>query len=121
MSTFYHIVFGLHMLGLVSLVVGYFLELSRKTFGISPAMLHGASLQVLTGLIMVDLRGMDVYKPQPFEPLNWSIVFVKFAITVGILIACVLGRKVDGDKKKYWAGIGIATLINVGIASLVNG
>lgn len=117
MSTFYHVLVGLHFVGLASIVIGYFLELSRKTFGISPAMLHGASLQVATGLIMVDLRAMNIYKTD--EPLNYSIIFVKFAITVAILIACVYGRRAEDDKKKFWAFIGIATLVNAGLASMV--
>ena len=116
METFYKVLFILHMVGLISIVVGYFLELFRKSFGISPAMLHGASLQVLTGLIMVDLRAMNIY--QTDEPLNYSIVFVKFAITIAILITCVYGRRATDDKKKYWAFIGIATLVNASIASM---
>lgn len=111
------------MIGLLSLIVGYFLELYRKTFGISPAMLHGASLQVLTGLIMVDLRAMNIYEKVEngvVVPLHYSIVFVKFAVTIAILVACVYGKRAD-DKKKYWAFIGIATLVNAGIASMASG
>ena len=118
MSTFYHIVYILHMLGLASLVIGYFLELYRKTCGISPAMLHGASLQVLTGLVMVGLRDSGAY--QVDEQLNHMVVGTKLLITIGILVLCVLGRRAEGDKKKYWAGVGLATLANVAIALLVN-
>jgi len=116
MSIFYHVLLGLHFVGLASIVLGYFLELNRKTFGISPAMLHGASLQVATGLLMVDLRAMNIYKVD--EPLNFSIVFVKFAVTIAILIACVYGRRAGEDTKKFWAFIGIATLVNATIASM---
>jgi hypothetical protein len=32
-----------------------------------------------------------------------------------------MGRKVEGDKTKWWAGVGILTLVNVAIASMING
>ena len=106
------------MIGILGIFVGYFIELFRGTKGINPGMLHGASLQVATGLIMVDLRAMNLVADS--DPLNYSIIFVKFAISVGILALCVIGRRVPGDKTKFWAGIGALTLINVLLATVVN-
>jgi len=118
MDAVYKVAFILHGIGVLAIIVGYFIELSRGTRGIHPAMLHGASLQVATGLIMVDLRAMNYIKDEP--ELNYSIVFVKFAISLGILALCVMGRKVDGDKTKWWAGVGVLTLVNIFIAIMVN-
>ncbi|MEI7442545.1 MAG: hypothetical protein WCK30_03180 [Actinomycetes bacterium] len=118
MDAVYKVAFILHGIGILAIIVGYFIELSRGTRGIHPAMLHGASLQVATGLIMVDLRAMNYIKDEP--ELNYSIVFVKFAISLGILALCVMGRKVDGDKTKWWAGVGVLTLVNIFIAIRVN-
>lgn len=119
MDAVYKVAWILHMIGIVGIFVGYFIELFRGTRGINPGMLHGASLQVATGLILVDLRAMNLVSDE--DPLNYSIVFVKFAIAVGILALCVLGRKVEGDKTKWWAGVGVLTLINVAIATMVSG
>jgi len=119
MDAFYKVAFILHMIGIVGIFVGYFVELFRGTRGINPGMLHGASLQVATGLILVDLRAMNLVSDE--EPLNYSIVFVKFAISLGILALCVMGRKVDGNKTKWWAGVGLLTLVNIAIATMVNG
>ena len=107
------------MIGIIGIFTGYFIELHRGTKGINPGMLHGASLQVATGLIMVDLRAMNLVADA--DPLNYSIVFVKFAISVGILSLCVMGRRAEGPKTKWWAGVGALTLINVVIATMVNG
>jgi len=119
METLYKVAFILHMIGIVGIIAGYFIELKKGTRGINPGMLHGASLQVATGLIMVNLRAMKYIPNEP--PLNYSIVFLKFAIAVGILSLCVMGRKVDGDKTNWWAGVGALTLVNVAIASFING
>jgi len=118
MDALYKVAFILHMIGIVAIVAGYFIELFRGTRGINPGMLHGASLQVATGLIMVDLRAMNYIKDEP--ELNYSIVFVKFAISVGILALCVMGRKVEGNKTKWWTGVGALTLVNVFIATMVS-
>jgi len=119
MDAVYKVAFILHMLGVLAIIIGYFIELRKGTRGIHPAMLHGASLQVATGLIMVDLRAMNYVTDE--QTLNYSIVFVKFAISVGVLALCVMGRKTEGDKTKWWAGVGILTLVNVAIASMING
>ena len=119
MGAVYKVAFILHMIGVLGIIVGYFIELRKGTRGIHPAMLHGASLQVATGLIMVDLRAMNYIKDE--HTLNYSIVFVKFAIAVCILALCVMGRKVEGDKTKWWAGVGVLTLVNVAIAFMING
>jgi hypothetical protein len=119
MDAVYKVAIILHAIGVLAIISGYFIELRKGTRGIHPAMLHGASLQVATGLIMVDLRAMNYVNDE--HALNYSIVFVKFAIAVGILALCVMGRKADGDKTKWWAGVGILTLINVALASMING
>ena len=108
------------MIGILGIFAGYFIELFRGTKSINPGMLHGASLQVATGLIMVDLRAMNLV-PSHTDPLNYSIVFVKFAISVGILSLCVMGRRATGPKTKWWAGVGVLTLINVVIATMISG
>lgn len=118
MDALYKVAFILHMIGILGIFAGYFIELFRGTRGINPAMLHGASLQVATGLILVDLRAMNLVSEE--ESLNYSIVFVKFAISLGILALCVMGRKVEGNKTKWWAGVGALTLVNVVIATMVN-
>jgi len=106
------------MVGIIGIFTGYFIELHKGTRGINPGMLHGASLQVATGLIMVDLRAMNLITEE--ESLNYSIVFVKFAISLGILALCVMGKKVEGDKTKWWASVGLLTLVNIFIATMVN-
>ena len=119
MEAVYKVAFILHLIGVLAIIVGYFIELRKGTRGIHSAMLHGASLQVATGLIMVDLRAMNYVKDE--HTLNYSIIFLKFAISLGILALCVMGRKVEGNKTKWWAGVGALTLFNVAIASMING
>jgi hypothetical protein len=60
MDLFYSALVVLHVVGIVAIGYGFFKELAKKTFGVNVAMLHGASTQLLTGILMVGLRESGV-------------------------------------------------------------
>ena len=56
MKVFYEILVVLHVIGVTAIGWGIFSEVRKSPRGVNVAMLHGASLQVLTGILMVGLH-----------------------------------------------------------------
>ena len=52
MEILYTALLVLHFVGIVAIGYGFFKELAKKTFGVNVAMLHGASTQLLTGVLL---------------------------------------------------------------------
>lgn len=114
MKLFYELLVALHVVGVIAIAYGFFKELHAGTRGINPAMLHGASTQVLTGILMVGLRESGQILGE--EDLNMSKIGIKLLVSLAILAACVIGKRAS-DSKKYWAVVGALTLVNVVVAT----
>ena len=81
------------------------------TRGINAAMLHGASTQFATGLVMVGLAESGVVD----ENLNMGIISIKLLAVIVILAACVKGRRETGDATKWWTTVGVLWVLNVAL------
>jgi len=113
MKLFYELLVALHVVGVVAIAYGFFKELHAGTRGINPAMLHGASTQVLTGILMVGLR--ESGKIIEDEDLNMTKIGIKLLVAIAILAACSIGKRA-ADAKKYWAIVGALTAVNIVVA-----
>jgi hypothetical protein len=103
----------LHVVGIVAIGYGFFKELAKKTFGVNIAMLHGASTQLLTGVLMVGLRESGMVEDE--DVLNMSKIALKLIIAIAIIALYSIGKR-KTEQKLYWALIGALTLTNIVIA-----
>lgn len=113
------IVFGivliLHFVGLASLLGGVLVQIKDTIAGkgrIVAAMVHGALLQVITGLLLVGFIEMGGGSIN-----NWKIA-VKLAIVILITVVVFMYRKKNvAPSWSVWT-IGVFTLTNIAIAVL---
>lgn len=113
MDIVYTLLVVLHVVGIIAIGYGFFKELANKTYGVNVAMLHGASTQLLTGVLMVGLRESGVVEDE--EVLNMSKIGVKLIIALVIIALYSIGKR-KSEPKLYWALIGGLTLTNIVIA-----
>ena len=103
----------LHVVGIVAIGYGFFKELAKKTFGVNIAMLHGASTQLLTGVLMVGLRESGIIEDE--DALNMSKIAIKLIVAIAVIAMYSIGKR-KAEQKLYWALIGALTLTNIVIA-----
>ncbi|NBO26356.1 MAG: hypothetical protein EBU96_06120 [Actinobacteria bacterium] len=113
MEILYTALVVLHVVGIVAIGYGFFKELAKKTFGVNVAMLHGASTQLLTGVLMVGLRESGVVADD--EVLDMSRIALKLIIAIAIVVLYSIGKR-KSEQKLYWSLIGSLTLTNIIIA-----
>ena len=113
MDIVYTLLVVLHVVGIVAIAFGFIKELAKKTFGVNVAMLHGASTQVLTGVLMVGLRESGVVADD--EALDMSKIAIKLIIAIAIIAMYSIGKR-KSEQKLYWALIGVLTVTNIVIA-----
>jgi hypothetical protein len=117
MNFVYQILVALHIVGVVAIGYGFFSQISKAKKEINPGILHGASLQFLTGMIMVGLRESDAVTGE--EPLNMMIIGAKLAVVIGILVVSVIGKRTNGDAKPFWLAAGAMWIVNIALAMMV--
>jgi len=113
MEILYTALVVLHVVGIVAIGYGFFKELAKKTFGVNVAMLHGASAQLVTGVLMVGLRESGIVEDD--EVLDMSKIGLKLVIALVIIALYSIGKR-KSEQKIYWALIGALTLTNIVIA-----
>lgn len=106
------LVLVLHFVGLASLLGGFLVQMSATTKRVTPAMLHGALTQLVTGIALVGLReGMG-------DPVNNTKIAVKLVL---LLVATFLVFRYRGREQAptgVWGAIGGLALADVAIAVL---
>jgi hypothetical protein len=113
MELFYSALVVLHVVGIVAIGYGFFKELAKKTFGVNVAMLHGASTQLLTGIVMVGLHESGAVASD--EVLDMTKITLKLIIAVAVIAAFSIGKR-KSETKLYWALVGGLTTANIIIA-----
>jgi len=113
MNIVYTALVVLHLVGIVAIGYGFFKELAKKTYGVNVAMLHGASVQLVTGVAMVGLRESGIVEDD--EDLDMSKIALKLVIALVIVAMYSIGKR-KSEQKAYWALIGALTLTNIVIA-----
>jgi hypothetical protein len=116
-TVLFNAVNALHVVGALAIAWGYFSQLRLPTKGINAAMLHGASTQFATGLVMVGLAESGAVD----ESFSTPIVAAKLLGVVAILVACVLGRRQQGDAPRWWLAVGVLWLVNVALGLTLSG
>jgi hypothetical protein len=116
MELFYSALVVLHVVGIVAIGYGFFKELAKKTFGVNVAMLHGASTQLLTGVLMVGLHESGAVASD--EVLDMTKITLKLIIAVAVIAAYSIGKRKSGTKL-YWALVGGLTTANIIIAVVI--
>jgi len=103
----------LHFVGIVAIGYGFFKELAKKTFGVNVAMLHGASTQLLTGILLVGLHESGSLDSD--YVVDHTKIAIKLLISIAIIAMYSIGKR-KSDQKVYWALIGALTLTNIVLA-----
>lgn len=110
----------LHFLGLAAIIGSYLTVL--KAPRVIPGMLHGAILQVVSGLALVGLNEAND------ADVNHMKIGIKLVVAVVILVLAVLGlRQATGEAASDAGGASVATANStatlahaIGILALVN-
>jgi hypothetical protein len=113
MNLVYSALAVLHVVGIVAIGYGFFKALAKKTYGVNVAMLHGASTQLLTGVVMVGLRESGIVEDE--EALVMSKIALKLLIALVIIAMYSIGKR-KAEQKLYLGLIGALTLTNIVIA-----
>jgi hypothetical protein len=116
MDLFYSALVVLHVVGIVAIGYGFFKELAKKTFGVNVAMLHGASTQFLTGILMVGIHESGAIDIQ--GALDMNKITLKLIISIAVIAAYSIGKRKSGTKL-YWALVGGLTTANIIIAVVI--
>lgn len=103
----FYIAYGIHMLGILALLHGFFSQMSKETKGIHVTMIYGALIQLVTGVVMYTAESTSD------EPINSTWLAIKFSVAAIILVVALLGKRATGDTKKYWLIVGVLTIFNL--------
>lgn len=100
----------IHLVGFAALFGGAFVQIRDEVRVVNAAMLHGALIQVLSGILLVGvIEGQD-------QDVNTLKIAVKFAIALVVALLCwVNRRKLDVPRGLFW-GIFVLTVANVVVA-----
>jgi hypothetical protein len=111
-KAFYEFLVVLHWVGISAIAWGIFSELRHSPRKVNAAMLHGASLQFVTGVLMVGLHG------KTGEPaLNMGSISIKLLVVLIMLAVISKGKRVTEGTNKYWAIVLVLWVTNVIIGS----
>lgn len=116
MDILFNIVLILHFIGLAGIIGGW-LAVIRAPH-VNKAILHGAILQVVTGLILVVLREIqDGYE------VNHMKIGIKLLVAIVVLVVAIIGvrkeAKAQGSSATLAHVAGALGIVNVAIAVLV--
>lgn len=110
MEVLQNLLLFVHLIGFASLFGGALVQVRDEVKVVNAAMLHGALLQVVSGLLLVGvIEGQD-------EDVDHVKVAVKFGVAVVIAVLCwVNRRKPEVPAGLFYAIMGL-TVANVAVA-----
>ncbi len=114
MSIVYESVVVLHLLGMAAIVGSWFMVLRAPR--LVPGMVHGALLQILTGIVLVGMREADVVPGQ--DALDHAKVGVKLGVALVIAVLAWVNRKREDAPSGVVHAIGGLAVLNVMVAAL---
>jgi hypothetical protein len=108
-----NIILVLHFVGLASILGGVLVQTKafRTGAAVLPAILHGAYLQLLTGLLLV-----GVIEMAGDDHVNNVKIGVKLAVLIAITVIALINRKKPTAARWVVPTIGLLTLANIVIA-----
>ena len=105
----------LHFVGLASLLGGVLVQLRSMRTGdarILPAILHGAYLQLATGLLLVAVNQLG-----DLRDVNNAVIGVKLVVLVILTVLAIVYRRRKARTPQWVVPvIGVLTLVNIVIA-----
>jgi hypothetical protein len=110
-DTLRQIVVYLHLIGFALLLGGSVAQYLTGKLRINQAMLGGAALQVLTGLILAAPWGLE-----PGEKLNSAKLAVKLIVALMILAMTFFPRNREQVNRGHFLAIVALVLVNAGVA-----
>lgn len=117
MDILFSIVLIIHFVGLAGIIGGWLASI--KAPHVNKAILHGAIIQVVTGILLVGLREMQ----DGGDPLNHVKIAIKLVVAVVILVVAIMGVRKEAQAQGSTATLahvaGALGIINVAIAVLV--
>jgi hypothetical protein len=100
-----------HLVGFALLLGGAIAQFLSGRFRISPAVLWGSIIQLVSGLgLAAPLRGGGDHEPDPIK------LGVKLVIALMIFIMVFIPRKREAVNKGHYIGIITLTLVNAAVA-----
>jgi hypothetical protein len=100
----------IHLIGFASLFGGAFVQIRDEVKVVNSAMLHGALIQVVSGLLLVGVIESED------EPIDHTKVGVKLAVALVIAVLCWVNRRKEAVPNGLFWGVALLTLVNAGIA-----
>jgi hypothetical protein len=101
-----------HLIGFAMLLGGAIAQFLGSRLRINPAMLWGATIQVVTGLgLSAPLRGGGDHEPDPVK------LAVKGVIAVLIFVMVFVPRRREIVNRGHFIGIVTLTLVNAAVAT----
>lgn len=111
------IVLILHFIGLAGIIGGWLSTI--KAPHVNKAILHGAILQVVTGILLTGLREMQ----DGADPMNHMKIGIKLVIALVVLVVAIMGVRKEAAAQGSTATLahiaGALGIANVAIAVLV--
>ncbi|MET7357440.1 hypothetical protein ABZS76_03220 [Streptomyces sp. NPDC005562] len=115
MDLLIHLFVGLHIIGIASLLGGFLTQMKQMGQGaarFSPAMLHGALVMLVTGVVLVGLNQADD------NAVNNLKIGIKLALLIVILALVYVKRDEEKIEKPLFGAVGLLTVANIFIAVL---
>ena len=112
----------LHLLGMAIIIGGYFTNI--KAPKVSPGMLHGAYLQLVTGLALTGLAEAMV---EEGEAVNHMKIGIKVVLALAVAVFAFLGKRKEkanpdqGTSAGMSHATGIAAVLAVIVAVFMDG
>ena len=85
-------------------------QVGQAQLRITAGMLHGALLQLVTGLALVGVREADDL------PVDHAKIGVKTVVLIAILAVILLNRGKERVSTGPWLAVGLLTTLNIGLA-----
>ncbi|MEU6403502.1 hypothetical protein [Streptomyces sp. NPDC046985] len=115
MDVLIHLFVGLHIIGIAALLGGFLTQMKAMGQGAArfvPAMLHGASTMLVTGVVLVGLNEAQG------AHVNTVKIGVKLALLIVILGLVYVKRDDERVDKNMFGLVGLLTTANIFIALL---
>lgn len=115
MDLLYDVIVVLHLIGMAMIVGGWLMQIRSPAPKVAVGMLHGALLQVVTGLILTGMASADVVDTE----LNNTKIAVKLVTAMVVAGLAVVGNaRPDAAKPALVHALGGLAVVNVVIAVL---
>ena len=105
-----HLLLFLHFIGLAVLLGAFLAQIGQAQLRITAGMLHGALLQLVTGIGLVGVRQADDL------PVDDTKISVKLVVLIAIFAVILINRGKERVGTGPWLAVGLLTTLNIGLA-----